>query len=588
MIRGIRSRIISTYLFLILISMAVLGILLIWIIKEYNISNLKLSMTNEAKLVSELVYDRVQLGDISEVNKDIKIMGRELNARITLVHTNGKVIGDSFFEPGAMDNHRNRPEIREALQGRVGSQIRFSESARAENLYVAVPIIADNFILGAVRLAIPLKNINITLTKLLSLLFSGILAATLLGVFLSVKLAKGLTEPIENINAGAKKIASGNWDTRVYSGSGDEIAELGNTINFMTKTLKEHIEEVAEGKSRMENIVSAMASGVIVLDNYGMVKIVNRAAEEMLGISLAAAEEKHILEVIRHFGLNDQIEKCLIQEKTADYEIAVYYPKEKIIKCYIAPVYREKTVAGITVVFHDITQIRKLEQMRVDFVANASHELRTPLTVIKGYAETLLGGALNDRPVSEKFVSVIDQEADRLQRLVNELLTLSKLESYQTVKDEQSVDLISLIQEVANEIGQSFSNKEISLSLELPQRINPVKANEDRIKQVMVNLLENALKFTPKKGWVCVSVVDAGVDIKVCVKDTGIGIPQEELPRVFERFYRVDKARSRQLGGFGLGLSITKHIVEAYGGKMGVESTLGEGSIFWFTLPKHE
>ncbi|ATW23868.1 two-component system histidine kinase PnpS [Candidatus Formimonas warabiya] len=585
--RGIRGRIISTYLFLILISMAVLGITLIWMLQNYLLSNLESNMANQAGLVSNLISDPIALGEFDQVDAQIKDLGRTLQARITIVLPNGKVVGDSQFNPSNMENHGHRPEIQKALHKEVGEYVRVSSTAGLETMYVAVPIEAQGQVVGVARISHPLQEIKHTFLKLRGILFTGIIIATFIAVLLSLKLAKGFTEPIESISAGARKITAGDLDARVYSSSRDELGELGSTINYMTQTLKEHIDEISQEKSRLENILHTMVSGVVVLDNHGLVRIVNPAAEEMFGISAVTSEGKHNLEVIRHFGLNNQIEKCLISEKIIEYEFSLRFPEERVIQCYIAPVYRDKKISGITLVFHDITKLRKLEQMRADFVANASHELRTPLTVIKGYVETLLNGALDDRQVSEKFVTVIDEEADRLKRLVDELLTLSQLESNRQ-EAEEPVLVLGIITLVAEEMRQRFQEKQIALELNLPGVVPQVKANPDRVKQILVNLLDNALKYTPYGGRVTVGAEEEENFVRICVQDTGMGIPSEDLPRIFERFYRVDKARSRQMGGFGLGLSIVKHMVENMGGSIRVESTLNEGSTFWFTLPKYE
>lgn len=586
MLKGIRGRIISTFLFLILISMAVLGIILIWLLQNYYISNIEESLQNQARLVADLLNQDLPLEQTHAIEQKVKDLGRQLHVRVTIVLPGGQVAADSIANPLTMGNHAKRPEIREAFEGKVGNETRFSTTTGAETMYVAVPIKAPGKIVAAARVSLSLGEINRTFLKLRGILFSGIFIATLIAVLLSLKLAKGLTGPIESISEGTRKITAGDWNTRVYAGTQDEIGELGRTINFMTRTLKEQIDEVSQEKSRLENILHTMASGVIVLDNYGLVKIINPSAEEMFGVSSATAGGKHNLEVIRHFGLHERIEKCLEEERIIEYEFSIPYPEALILQCYIAPVYRDKALAGITIVFHDITKLRRLEQVRADFVANASHELRTPLTVIKGYAETLLNGALDDREVSHQFVSVIDQESDRLKRLVEELLILSQVESHWKDNQDQVFDLQTVAKAVANEMKSCFNDKKISLQLQLPGRLSPVKANQDRIKQVLVNLLDNALKYTPAGGNVILSADDEEEHVKIKVQDTGIGIPSKDLSRIFERFYRVDKARTRQMGGFGLGLSIVKHIIETYEGKIGVESTLNKGSTFWFTLPK--
>ncbi len=587
MLQGIRKKIISHYLLLIIISMSVLGMVLFWMVQKFLISSLEDDMINQAWLVSDLVKDQITLGRFSEIDNEAKFLRKKLQARITVVLINGKVIADTDFNPAQMENHGQRPEIRKALDGQVGVVIRLSSTSGRKTMYVAVPVESGGKLVGVARISHALLELRYTFLKLFGILLTGILITSCIAFLISLKLARRLTQPIENISLGAQKIAAGDLDTRVYAGSEDEIGDLGVTINTMTKTLREHIEEISQEKSRLENILYTIVSGVIVLDQFGVVQIVNPAAEEMFGIFKVTAEGRHSIEVIRHYGLNEEIEKCLTQEKIIDYEFSLRFPEEKVLKCYIAPVYREKRIAGITIVFHDITKIRKLEQMRADFVANASHELRTPLTVIKGYIETLLNGALDDRAASEKFIAVIDQEADRLKRLVDELLTLSQLESHHEDKIEQPVDLKNVIRQIVEEMKPRVAEKQMTLHIDLPPELPAVNANQDQLKQILVNLLDNAVKYTSPGGNVTIFAIEERNNVKISVKDTGMGIPSNELSRIFERFYRVDKARSRKMGGFGLGLSIVKHMVENMGGNIGVESKLNEGSIFWFTLPKH-
>jgi two-component system phosphate regulon sensor histidine kinase PhoR len=585
MFQGIRGRIVSTYLFLFFITMVALGIILMWLLQNYFLWNMKQNMANQADLVSSLLKKEIALGEGKMLESSTRMLADKLSMRITVISIEGRVITDSEKEPERMESHAGRPEVKKALSGKVGSDIRLSATTGIKTMYVAIPAAKYEQIRTVTRVSLPLQEMNYIFLKLRGLIFTGILIATIMTFFLSLKLAKGLTEPIESIRKGTQRIAAGDWNTRVYSGSKDEIGELGRNINNMTKILKEKIDEVSQEKSRLENILNTIVSGVIVIDNYSLVRIINPAAEEIFGINRTTAEGKHNLEVIRHFGLNEQVEKCLIQEKIIEYEFAIHHLEDKVLQCYIAPVYRDDNISGITMVFHDITRLRKLEQMRADFVANASHELRTPLTIIKGYIETLLNGALEDRSVSEKFMAVIDKEADRLQRLVDELLVLSRLES-QRDTSEQSVNLHVVIDSVFDGMKQRFEAKKISFDLQLPKELPEVKANPDRIKQVLVNLLDNALKYTPEEGRVQLKAYEEGKNIRVIIEDTGMGIPARDLSRIFERFYRVDKARTRRLGGFGLGLSIVKHIVEMYGGQIGVDSIPEKGSSFWFTLPK--
>ncbi len=585
--RRIRGRILSTYLILIIISMIVLGLALIWPLQNYFLSNFKNNMVDRANLVSQLVKKNLLNGNYNIVDEQAKGTGEKIDTRITIILPNGRVVADSEHNPFHMENHSKRPEIEKALSGNIGTQSRYSTTLDTDMMYVAIPMFLEEKIIAVTRLSMPLTEIEKIIFRLRSILVTGILIAVLISILLSIKLTKGLTEPIEAINKDTSKIAQGDLNVKVYSLTKDELGELGNSINYMTSILKEKINELSQENSRLENILNTMVSGVIVLDLVGLVRIINPTAEEFFGIIGSTCVEKHNMEVIRHTGLNEQIKKSIKKEKIIDYEFSISYPEEKILQCYIAPVYRDNNmISGTTIVFHDITNLRKLERMRADFVANASHELRTPLTAIKGYAETLLDGALDNKDISKNFINIIDNEADRLILLVEELLALSRAEGSLQEQKFQSVKIDTMIKTVSEELKQQFEKKEINFKLELQERLPNVKANLNQVKQVIVNLLDNALKYTPQKGSIFVKAYVQEDFVKVDVEDTGIGIPEKDISRVFERFYRVDKARSRQMGGFGLGLSIVKHIVESSGGEIGVESKVNKGSIFWFTLPK--
>ena len=364
MFQSIRWRILSTNLFLILTSMFILGIALIWPLQNYFLSNLTNDMINRANLVSRLIEPGLIDGNYMTVDKQTKMIGEKIKTRISIILPDGTVIADSENAPENMENHGNRPEIKKAFSGEIASQSRFSTALDAEVIYVALPIKKDGDTIAVSRLALSLKEIDKIFFRLRTILITGILIAAVIVMLLSIKITRGLTEPIEAISDGTRKIAAGNLATKVYSGTNDEIGELGKHINIMTDTLREKIYETSQQKSRLENILNTIVSGVIVLDYHGMVKIINPTAEDIFGISGLIAQGKHNLEVIRHYGLNEKIKQCLKEEKTIDYEFVIFQPGEKILQCYIAPVYREQEIAGATLAFHDITSLRRLEQMR--------------------------------------------------------------------------------------------------------------------------------------------------------------------------------------------------------------------------------
>jgi two-component system phosphate regulon sensor histidine kinase PhoR len=329
-----------------------------------------------------------------------------------------------------------------------------------------------------------------------------------------------------------------------------------------------------------------MVSGVVVFELSGRINLVNPSAERILGISKNEAAGRKYVEALKNYPLIQIIDRVLKSGQPQSGEITLIFPAERILEAHAAPVLGERLEPqGVVLVLHDISEIRHLEMVRAEFVANVSHELKTPVTAVKGFAETLLEGALYDPRACEEFVSIIAEEAERLNRLINDLLSLSRIESREIRLQLEPLELGHEIRQIADTIMPRFQKKELALNVLAPGKPVVAQADRDRLEQVLLNLLENSLMYTPSGGRVDVAVWEEVGMVVVSVSDTGIGIPPDDLPRIFERFYRVDRARSRKLGGTGLGLAIVKHIVDAHGGRVWVESELGQGSTFYFTLP---
>lgn len=426
------------------------------------------------------------------------------------------------------------------------------------------------------------------------------LTATSVAVWISLR---WLIDPIRKITAGAREIAEGNLDREIRNYSDDELGDLADSINFMAERLKATIDDITEEKNRAQAMLDSMGDGVIALDTSGRVILVNPAAEEFFGIRQSDCKGKDILEVVRDYNLDKLLQKALETSQPMVREMRILTPDQERVFCVnvtplVCPECRIER-GGIIALMRDITERRMLEEMRSEFITNVSHELRTPLTSIKGYLETLLDGALTDPETTRHFLEVMNSETERFTRLIDDLLNLSSVENRRAVINcTQPVKLPELINKVVTMYKAKAEGKNIALNIDIRDNLGVenfsgldgkenlvVQGDPDMLSQVLINLIDNAVKYTPEGGAVTIRCFGSEEEVTLEVEDTGIGIPKESLPRVFERFYRVDKSRWRERGGTGLGLAIVKHIVEVHGGSVSVKSKVGKGSKFIVQLP---
>ena len=413
----------------------------------------------------------------------------------------------------------------------------------------------------------------------------GIIFALSLAFVLGSLFTSSIIKPVNKIIQVSRKYSSGDFSHRIYHDSQDEIGELADNLNKMASDIEEKIKDISSQSQQLKAIFNSMIEGVILTDQAGRVASINQAVERIFEVRRQDVEGKVFLEAIRNNDISEVISTILNLKELLSKEITLAYPVQRIFEVNATPIFYNNSISGCLVVIHDITEIRRLENMRRDFVANVSHELKTPLTSIKGFVETLLSGALEDKENNRNFLKIIQDHADRLDNLVDDLLSLSHLESRGMVIDKKEFNLNSQVKEVIQGFKSQIKNKGIEVINQLPQELT-VNADRNRLEQVFVNLIDNAIKFNKDKGYIKIYNQLSEGNIKIIIEDSGMGIPQRDISRIFERFYRVDKARSRELGGTGLGLSIVKHIVELHGGSVGVDSTEGLGSKFWFTIPK--
>lgn len=395
-----------------------------------------------------------------------------------------------------------------------------------------------------------------------------------------------LINPIEEMAYIAQDMARGNLEQEIRIFAQDEIGDLARSINYLARELKKNIDDVVSEKDKIQAILASMSDGVVAIDNWGRVILINPIVEKYFGITLESGKGKNIRRVIRNSDFEKLLNRFLETGSPVQQQIRLMTPEPRLFQVQVTPLKDKGTDGGgMVALLTDLTDKKKLEEMRSEFVANVSHELRTPLTSIRGFTETLLEGALEEPQTARRFLEIINVESGRLTRLIDELLNISKIEDHKMTPSWQPVALNEIIEQAVTVLQPRAEEKNLAIKVMLPEKLPPVQGDPDMLRQVLINLIDNAVSYTQAGGLIQVSAEVAGDQIKVAVQDNGIGIPEDSIPRVFERFYRVDRARSREQGGTGLGLSIVKHIVDAHHGQVQVKSKVGEGSTFTFSLP---
>jgi two-component system, OmpR family, phosphate regulon sensor histidine kinase PhoR len=514
---------------------------------------------------------------------------RILGARVTVIAGDGTVLAESERESvREIENHAARPEVRRALDGQVGSDVRRSATVGRDLLYVAVPLEHPGRSRAVLRLALPTNDVDAARALVRRTLAGGAVLAIAVALVIGLFVSRRVTRPLRGMEDAARRMAEGDLTEAVPVAGADEIAALGIALNRTAVALREKIERLGDEQAKVRTILDGMTEGVVALDDRGRLLLLNPAARAMFGVGNGTAEGRPFLEVIRQKELLDLVEEVRASGAPARHELELGPPVNRVVAARGAPVGIGPEAPGVLLVLHDVTELRRLERVRSEFVANVSHELRTPLTCIKGYLETLLDGALDDRDHARRFLEVAGTHAERLDRLIDDLLELSNIESGRVTMVPKRLDLSEVVAGVAAMFERQTTQSRQTLERVVPPGL-AVHADRDRLVQILVNLVDNAVKFTPEGGRIRIEAeteLDGRVEVRV--RDTGIGIPSTELPRITERFYRVDKTRSREVGGTGLGLAIVKHLVQAHGGELHIESALGHGTTASFTLPAGE
>jgi two-component system phosphate regulon sensor histidine kinase PhoR len=555
--------------------------------REFQRAQLVDSLTAQARLGARHYAHMLETREDYGIQALCDRLAEDTMAHVSLVNTAGEVVADSQAEATVLDNWGNLPEVEQALDGRLGQNIRSERSTGEEHLYVAAPALIGRMPVGAVRFSVSTTALEARLADVHRHVVLVGLAVAVVAALLSYLLAWRISKPLNAIRHGAQEFARGNLGRRLAIPETQEFASLAEALNLMAAQLSNRIQAEVQQRAQQEALLSSMVEGVLAVDSDGRLLSINEAAARLFGVAATATQGRALAEVIRNPALHAFVAQTLDSDEPVEGELNLSERSGTILQAHgtmLRAVDGQRM--GVVVVLNDVTRLRRLEQLRRDFVANVSHELRTPVTAIKGFIETLLDGPLDDAEEARHFMSIVARQADRLNAIIEDLLTLSRTEQEAgraeiTLQPER---LASVLHAASEMCGSQAVAKDVRVEVDCPADLR-ARVNVPLLEQAVVNLLDNAVKYSEPGGRVVLSGARHDGEVVITVRDTGCGIAPEHLPRLFERFYRVDKARSRQLGGTGLGLAIVKHIAQSHDGSVSVESTPGEGSEFSIHLP---
>jgi len=518
-----------------------------------------------------------------------KRLGAGSKTRITVILPDGKVIGDSEKNPEEMDNHGSRPEVVEVLEGGVGSSSRYSKTLQQKMMYVAVPLRAGDRIAGVLRTSTPVTVIDHALSSIYKRIAMGGLVIALLAAWISWVNARRITTPLEQIRRRAQSIADGDLSSQIPTRGPEEVMSLAEAMNQMATQLEERIQTILRQRKEQKAVFSSISEGVLAVDENGLLISINRAAARLFNVDRKEVRGKTIQEVISNPDLRYFIVQSLSAPGGLEDEITLDAAGDpRYLQAHGRPLVDEAGQSmGAVVVLNDVTRLRRLEHARRDFVANVSHELRTPVTSIKGFVETLRDGALDNPEDARHFVDIINRQADRLDAIIEDLLSLARIERDTESRDITltEVPLYDVIHSAVLAVTPQAKAKNSAIDIHCPAELTAL-INAPLLEQAIINLVDNAIKYNDAEAPIRIDVAETDSEIQLKVSDKGMGVEAKHLPRLFERFYRVDKGRSRQVGGTGLGLAIVKHIAIAHNGSITVESAFGSGSTFTLHIPK--
>jgi len=575
--------------FLLIIFISVIGVA--WYgsqsLHKFYLNQVAEDLNSRAHLIEKQISTNLANQNFKEIDNFCKQIVTAGSTRITVIMANGEVIADSDEIPGRMKNHADRPEFQDALKQGRGNSLRFSETLGKRMMYLAIPIKQDDKVLAVVRTSVPVTAIDEALKNIYKKLFWAGVIIAVCAAAISLVISKKISRPVEQMTEVAKHFASGQLDLRLPIPNAAELADLAKALNEMARQLNARIDTITEERSQIQAILSSMIEGVLAVDSAGCIVSINKAAGDLLGIDATSSHGRSVEEVVRDTELQQYIKNTLDNKQPTETDCFVLNDSGRSLQLYGSSLTDNKgNRSGAVLVLHDITRTRQLEEVRRDFIANVSHELKTPVTSIKGFVETLLEGAVNDPEQAQRFLKIIAKHSDRLNAIIEDLLSLSRLEE-DSEKRRLSFEKTSIRSTLVSAIELSnvkADQKHIAVELLCDKEIT-AKINSALIEQAVLNLIDNAIKYSQDNSKIQVSAQKMENEVLINVSDQGCGIEKEHLGRIFERFYVVDKGRSRKLGGTGLGLSIVKHITQVHDGYVEAESTIGIGSTFIIHLP---
>jgi two-component system, OmpR family, phosphate regulon sensor histidine kinase PhoR len=577
-----------SYLLITIISLVAVAWYASSAIRDFYIDQSVTGLEARARLFEGQISEHMRPLDVKAIDLLAKRAGRHSSTRFTVILPSGVVAGDSHEDPAAMDNHADRPEFLGALRENRGASLRHSITLDKDFMYVAVPMKQGSQNIAVIRASIPISAVDNTLKSIqFKVLLAGLVMA-LFSAILSLVVSRRITRPIGQIRTWAESIAKGGFLPKPSVRSAEEIEGLSESLSRMAEELRQRIEEISRQRNEMNAVFSSMTEGVIAFDMEEHVLGMNQAAAGILKCDRNAARGRNIQEVVRNTALHKFVGDTLLARDSLEEDIPTTSDGEGLLNAHGTILRDERgQQIGALVVLNDVTRLRRLENIRRDFVSNVSHEIKTPITAIKGFVETLRDGAVKDPEDAVRFLGIIEKHVDRLEAIIEDLLNLSKIEQ---ASEKTGISLVEsqmsdILQNALQVCHVAVADKKIEIDTSCAESI---KASVDPtlLEQAIVNLLDNAVKYSDEGGTIRLEVSKEKDSVVIAVQDHGCGISKKHLPRLFERFYRVDKARSRQLGGTGLGLAIVKHIVQAHGGDITVNSTSGKGSIFSIRVPE--